>query len=211
MHKFHCPNCDQKLSAEVADAGSQTTCPSCGGVLEIPAIDSESAPPLPDPVDSGPRAPSRATMGLKSKVRQGIRDGFDGLKLRSKQAGLKARLEKLRNVDLRKAHYALGLECFESGHLEEELGEHFRELRELDRQISIKRVAEPHDADETKTAAAKRMARDAAKSAQAQALALKRRHLLTVIGEGAHAELVQVESPETEHHVSQINSINAQV
>lgn len=208
MQKFHCPHCDQELSAEVADAGSRTACPSCGEVLEIPEIGSESAPPYPGPDDDGAYAPPKA---LKWKVVKGLRDGFDGLKLRSKQAGLKARLEKLRNVDLRKAHYALGLDCFESGHLEEELGDRFQEIRELDQQIALKRTAMEHDEGETRVAAAKRLAKEAAKSAHAQTLAVKRRQLLTQIGELAHSKLHDFAAPEFVSHVSAINGIKEQI
>ena len=45
MIKFHCPNCDAKISAEPEHGGQEATCPSCEQSIEVPS-ETESETPI---------------------------------------------------------------------------------------------------------------------------------------------------------------------
>lgn len=77
--KFTCPNCDQKLSVEESEAGTEAICPSCSHPLLVPMVAARPSPPpvyesvnpfasRPSP-DSGPAMATRArTLAIWSLV-----------------------------------------------------------------------------------------------------------------------------------------------
>ena len=59
--KFACPHCDQRISADVKDAGVHGTCPTCSATFQVPNPPSPTVPvkPLPHPAASLPKATQR--------------------------------------------------------------------------------------------------------------------------------------------------------
>ncbi|MEY2411236.1 MAG: hypothetical protein QOF48_3906 [Verrucomicrobiota bacterium] len=55
---FKCPHCNQDLSVDESNAGSETQCPACNGVLVIPASSQTPAAPTAAPLN--PMATSAA-------------------------------------------------------------------------------------------------------------------------------------------------------
>lgn len=53
--KFHCPHCDQKLSAEPSAEGSEVTCPNCSTMMLVPSAVAPVV--MPPPVISMPPPP----------------------------------------------------------------------------------------------------------------------------------------------------------
>jgi hypothetical protein len=56
---FKCPHCNQDLSVDESNAGSETQCPACNGILVIPASSSAGAAP-PAVASLNPMASSAA-------------------------------------------------------------------------------------------------------------------------------------------------------
>jgi RsiW-degrading membrane proteinase PrsW (M82 family) len=198
MIKFNCPHCDQHIAAEPSDAGAATQCPSCGGEVVVPAAsneveeDSVEVPAAPTATGDADRNPEPTPRGedehsFAARLKEGAKEGWGGIKRHSKQVALKAQAEKLRNVDLRKALHELGKKCFELGIFEDVLPEQFQAIRDLDTSIAEKRVKAGVEAEETKMATLKRKGMDAAHASHAQALTVKREHLVTELGRQANA------------------------
>lgn len=228
MIEFQCPHCEVNISAESEHAGATASCPTCGGELVVPAAPSDAieAPVnetatledhLPNETSGEPSGQPEKNQGgtpersLGDRLKAGARDGWSDIKSQSKQAALRAQIEKLKNVDLRMAHHSLGEKCFESGIFDEQLGEQFEAIRELDATIAGKREAEVVEEDETKMAALKRMGIHAVKASHAQALLVKRQRLLAELGRSAfllgEGENTSVIGPERES----IKSIEARI
>ncbi len=144
-------------------------------------------------------------------MKQGAMVGWAGLKRRSKQAALKAQTEKLRNIDLRKALHTLGKKAFEQGVLETELAEHFHAIRDLDSRISEMREKAVADSEETKMETLKRVSKDTAKASQAQALTLKREHLITELGREVNAQKDLILTQELNDESSVIGDIENRI
>jgi hypothetical protein len=132
----------------------------------------------PEIAAAGPSAADRFKTGAKA--------GWASVKQNSKIAALHAQIEKLRNVDLRRAHHALGKRCYELGLLEDPLASSFAAIREIEASIAKKQEKVEAAADETRMAALKRIGKDTAKATHAQGLALKREHLITELGKQAY-------------------------
>ena len=144
-------------------------------------------------------------------IKKGALVGWAGLKRRSKQAALKVQIEKLRNIDLRKPYHALGKSAFEQGILADELTERFQAIRDLDAKIAGHREKTSADAGETKMAALIRVSKDTAKSGQAQALTVKREHLITVLGREIHACKEQMSTGDLSDEFSAIDDIENRI
>ena len=144
-------------------------------------------------------------------VKKGALVGWAGLKRRSKQAALKVQIVKLRNIDLRKPYHALGKSAFEQGILADELTERFQAIKDLDAKIAGHREKTSADADETKMAALIRVSKDTAKSGQAQALTVKREHLITVLGREIHACKEQMSTGDLSDEFSAIDDIENRI
>ena len=242
MFKFHCPHCQQKISAEEDSSGMNVQCPTCGDDFVVPSpIGEETAEPQSpqESVDttsssefqpaqishlepsSEPGTPHSFAERMKdgnkvakegAKVlKEGAMVGWAGLKRRSKQAALKAQIEKLRNIDLRKAYHALGKSAFEQGILADKLTEPFQAIHDLDARIAGNREKTSADAGETKMAALKRVSKDTAKSGQSQALTVKREHLITELGREVHARKEQMSTGDLPDGISAIAEIEHRI
>jgi transcription elongation factor Elf1 len=217
--KFHCPHCQQKISADASQSGISAQCPTCGDDFVVPQATEVIDPPEPgNDVSDEARstevpAPQQASVvsstldtrmsnsfservkdgSLAMKkgaeiVKEGSKVGWSGVKRRSKQAALRAQIQKLRQIDLRKALHALGKEAFEQGVLATELAAQFHTIRELDSKISEMREKAVAGSGESKMEALKRVSKDTAKASQAKALTLKREHLMTELGREINAQ-----------------------
>ena len=144
-------------------------------------------------------------------IKKGALVGWAGLKRRSKQAALKVQIEKLRNIDLRKPYHALGKSAFEQGILADQLTERFQAIQDLDAKIAGHREKTSADAGETKMAALIRVSKDTAKSGQAQALTVKREHLITVLGREIHACKEQMSTGDLSDEFSAIDDIENRI
>jgi hypothetical protein len=144
-------------------------------------------------------------------LKEGAMVGWAGLKLRSKQAALKAQAEKLRNIDLRKILHTLGKKAFDQGVLETELAERFQAIRELDSRISEMREKAVADTGETKMETLKRVSKDTAKASHAQALTLKREHLITELGREFNARKNLLKTQELSEESAAIDDIERRI
>lgn len=109
------------------------------------------------------------------------------VKLSSQIAVLKTRIENAKQIELRKAHYALGRKLYEARILLSMQ----EEIEELERQIAEKGERAVIEENETKGAMLKRVGKNAAKNAESELLSLKLKQSLTHLGElarGAHQE-----------------------
>ena len=52
---FNCPKCEQELAVDSSGAGTEITCPSCGGAITIPAPESVVARPGVEGSSGAPR------------------------------------------------------------------------------------------------------------------------------------------------------------
>lgn len=144
---------------------------------------------------------------LKSEAKAGWSD----IKRTSREASIHAQIEKLKHVDLRMALFALGKKCYESGMLESELKEQFQAIRELDVTIASKRETSEAEADETKMAALKRIGKDTTKASHAQALTVKRQHLVTELGRQAYARMTAECRPGLEAEIAHIEEVEGNI
>jgi len=228
--KFNCPHCDQQIAAEPAQIGVSLQCPACGGGTVVPSTGEAVARPQETPLLDAPRVgdsqygdskkpdhqpessePAESASSFADRLQTGATAGWSAVKRHSNQAALIAQIEKLRNVDLRMAHYELGKKCFESGILESELEEEFQAVRELDAKIAEKREKLETEADETRIDALKRIGKGAAKVSHAQALTLKRQHLLTHLGRSAFSRRENEDLSGLEAEIAAIEEIERNI
>jgi|GEM_PF-1882239 len=228
--KFNCPHCDQQIAAEPAQIGVSLQCPACGGGTVVPSTGEAVARPQETPLLDAPRVgdsqygdskkpdhqpessePAESASSFADRLQTGATAGWSAVKRHSNQAALIAQIEKLRNVDLRMAHYELGKKCFESEILESELEEEFQAVRELDAKIAEKREKLETEADETRIDALKRIGKDAAKVSHAQALTLKRQHLLTHLGQSAFSRRENEDLSGLEAEIAAIEEIERNI
>lgn len=145
------------------------------------------------------------------RLKTGAKEGWSDIERTSRAAAIHAQIEKLRNVDLRKALFALGKKCYESGVLQEELQEQFQQIRDLDDTIFSKQEAGETVDAETKMDALKRIGKDAANSGHAQALTVKRQHLVTELGRQAHASMTEECRPGLEAEIVAIEEVERNI
>ena len=96
-------------------------------------------------------------------------------------AGTKAKIEKLRRMDLSNAHHELGKKCYEL-RLEEKLQSERAAIAELEKRIKEKEQGDSADENETTGGKIKRMAGNAKQSVEAKGLSMKMNQLLTALG-----------------------------
>ncbi len=145
------------------------------------------------------------------RLKSGAKEGWSDIKRTSRKAAIHAQIEKLRNVDLRKVLFALGEKCYESGILQGECQEQFQQIRDLDVTIASKQETENTVDSETKMDALKRMGKDAAKTSHAQALTVKRQHLVTELGRQVHARMAEKGQPGLEAEVASIEEVEGRI
>jgi pSer/pThr/pTyr-binding forkhead associated (FHA) protein len=107
---------------------------------------------------------------------------FGEAKRNSQMAGVKARIEKLKLIDLNKVHYALGRKCFELGLHQDRFPAQYAAIIELEKRIKAKRDHVSPANEETTGAKIRRIAGEAKQAAEAEGLALKEKQLLTEFG-----------------------------
>lgn len=183
---------------------------------EIQPGQSNQPTPSPEPGASHSfadrlRDGSKAAQEGAKLVKKGAMVGWAGLKRRSKQAALRAQIEKLRNIDLRKALHSLGKKTFELGVIADGVAEQFQAICDLDARIAEMRDKAAVDTGETKMAALKRVSKDTAKASQAQALTVKREHLITELGREIHAHKVLMSMQELSDESAAIADIEHRI
>jgi hypothetical protein len=129
------------------------------------------------------------TQSLAEDVKEKAVELGRGIKRYSRRMALSAQIEKLKNIDLRKAHYDLGKVCFEQDLFKEELKNEFKAIKKLDATIAEKKVGEKATAGETLMAMGKRVTKDVAKASHARALSVKRSHLIAALGRAAYPHI----------------------
>lgn len=237
MFKFECHHCQQHISADSSQSGMSAECPACGSVFVVPEPPEESDGTIavehhsPEPAepygeDAGStiqQAAPRHSFGERVKdgseamkkgahiLKEGTKVGWSGLKRRSKQAALRAQIEKLRNIDLRKAYHSLGQIAFELEILSGELSEHFHAIQDLDTKIAGLREKGTAEEGETKMATLKRVSKNTAKAGQAQALTVKREHSITELGRAVHTHKDQINAQDLNEKIATITSIERQI
>jgi hypothetical protein len=143
--------------------------------LETGAVKSDSAAD-PDRIDSGEVSPMhKFGTNLASFAKAAAHE----VKLNSQIAVLKTRIENAKQIELRKAHYALGQKLYQSRILLSMQDE----IEGLERQITEKGERIVIEENETKGAMLKRVGKNAAKSAESELLALKLKQSLTHLGQ----------------------------
>jgi len=125
----------------------------------------------------------------------------------AKMAALKARIEKLKLVDLNKAHYALGKKCYDLGLLRDQFGPDFDSIAELERRIKVGRDGAKIAVHETGGEMLKRLAGDTKMAAEAKGRSLKLKQLLMELGK----QVAGLNSPSAElsteiHAVAEVNA-----
>lgn len=148
---------------------------------------------------------------FSDRLKREAKAGWSDIKRTSREASVHAHIEKLKHVDLRMALFALGKKCYESGMLEGELKGQFQVIRELDTTIAGKRETSEAEAAETKMAALKRMGKDTAKASHAQALTVKRQHLVTELGRQAYAKMTEECRPGLEAEIADIEKVEGNI
>jgi len=171
-------------------------------------------------VDGTPREPSlhpgerrrgEAVHSFADRLKTGAKEGWADIERTSKAAAIHTQIEKIRNVDLRMALFALGKKCYEAGILQEDLQKQFQQIRDLDATIASKQEAGETVDAETKIDSLKRMGKDAANSSHAQALTVKRQHLVTELGRQAHAIMREECRPGLEAEIAAIEEIEGSI
>lgn len=104
------------------------------------------------------------------------------LVLSARQFRLKAKIEKLKVVDLNIAHYALGKKCYEAGVISEQFGLERKAIAELEQRIKSKRDGHLRVDRETTGEKIRRIAGDSIMVIEAQLLTVKRKQLFLELG-----------------------------
>lgn len=127
--------------------------------------------------------------------------------LNSKIALFKTRLENSKQIDLRKAHYALGKKLYESRMFLSMQNE----IETLERQIKEKSERPIIEENETKGAMLKRVGKNAAMTAESELLSLKLKHALTKLGELARKTPDQDSFTGTETEVEALYTVESNI
>ena len=99
-------------------------------------------------------------------------------------AALKAKIEKLKLVDLNKAQYALGRKASELRFAPEKFGGEYEQLAAIEKAIAVKRAGVPADHNATNVALLKDAARSVKMKAEAEGLDLKLKQMFVSLGSG---------------------------
>ena len=153
------------------------------------------------------REESAPTASFGSQLAGLGKAAFGEAKRNARMAGLKAKIEKLKLVDLNKAHYGLGKKCFELGLHQDQFPAQWAAIQELEERIKVKREHSSPVEAETTGAKIKRIAGETKQSAEAEGLALKEKQLLTEFGKGIAGLDVHTPDLNTElHSVAAVHS-----
>ena len=194
-YKFSCPNCGQRIQVDSRQACIQSHCPNCKNEIIVPPP--PEATGSSEPRESLPYESSRDQEGSSGNSAESFQPRetiignlmkFGGAavhetKRKVKFASLKAKLLKLNQVDLPKAHYELGRQCYENGCFQEEFAAEYKELNDLSQAIHDKRQTITTPEHATAGERIKVGAQNAAAKASAETLALKFKKLFTQLGE----------------------------
>ena len=210
--KFHCPHCQQKISADASQSGISAQCPTCGGDFVVPeapkdmmttepykSSHEEQPPDMLTPQETALTTPTQVpgssysfgelvkdgSIAMRKSaqiVKENTKVGWLGLKRVSKQAALRAQIEKLRQIDLRKALHDLGEKAFNNGVLTDTLQTQYQAIYDLDARIAALREKSRTVLVESKMAALKQMGKETANAGHAKSLSMKREHLITGLG-----------------------------
>jgi hypothetical protein len=104
-------------------------------------------------------------------------------KRNARLVALKAKIEKLKRIDLAKAHCALGKKAHELKVLRERFDAQFDQIEKLESLIERKRSGVPEQADATRAETFKRVAGNVAMKGEAEAQTLKLRRLMVELGQ----------------------------
>jgi S1-C subfamily serine protease len=166
--------------------------------------------PPPDPplsaMDEGVALPN-LTFG--SKLASLGRAAFNETKRNAQLLALKAKIEKLKHIDLAKAHYALGKKCVELGLFRNAIKSLFDSIDSLKLRANQKRVGTTATAGATTSANLKRSAANLAMKAEAEALELKMKQLFIEVGKEV-VTLAQTRH-ELQHEIRIINQVTASI
>jgi hypothetical protein len=149
-----------------------------------PAKDPESQV-APVPENEPPPAVKNEVNNLKSissSFRHTVAKVATQIGVAARLAALKAKIEKLKRIDLNAAYYALGKKCYDLGLHREQFTQQFAAIAALEKQIEEKSKAIPVAENETTGDKMKRTGAKALAETEAAALKLKLRHRLIELG-----------------------------
>ena len=164
-----------------------------------------NAPSHPDPQDQGP-ANAVATLvqpdlsshiedeqpseRLSVKLSQFGSAVLSETKRGARLASIKAVIEKLKRVDLTKAHYELGKKAYELKVDEERFSDRYREISALEETIKTKKVGKAGDKNATMLENFRGVTINAKSVVEAEAFEIRRKQLLVRIGKEYRPSLV---------------------
>jgi hypothetical protein len=194
--------------AEALGAGAASDATADADTEDVPAETvteyNDSGEPIDHPDDRQGETPKHS---FAERLKNEAKASWSDIKRSSRKASVHAQIEKLKQVDLRTALFALGKRCYESGLMESELEEQFQAIRDLDTTIASKREISEAEADETKLAALKRLGKYTAKASHAQALTVRRHHLITKLGRQANARMTEECRPGLEAEIATVEDV----
>ena len=151
-------------------------------------------------MEEQPQQNQRTTFG--SKLASFGKAALRGTRRMAHLAGLKAKIEKLKMVDLNKAHYALGKKASELRVAPEKFGAEYDEIAATEKSIAEKRAGIPGDHGATNMELLKSAAISVKMRAEAEGLELKLKQMFVALGSGVElfSEAVGLESEMTAVH-----------
>ena len=189
---MECEECGQQIEVPEEMAGETAECPSCGAEIVIPDVSAEAnvAPAPSTPEDavspSTPEVPEPSTRGFGKSLLAATCAAASEAKRGAKITGLKAKIEKLRRVDLQRAYRELGQKAYEIRFNAETHAEAYAQIEGLEARIDQKRAGVHADKHGTLAEKARAAASTAKMKAEAEALAHKRGTKLQEVGRALH-------------------------
>ena len=157
-------------------------------------------------MEEQPQQDQRTTFG--SRLAGFGKAAFRGTRRMAHLAALKAKIEKLKLVDLHKAQYALGRKAYELRIADEKLGGEYEEIAAIEKSIGVKRAGLPGDHSATNMQLVKSAAVSVKMRAEAEGLELKLKQMFVALGSGV--ELFS-EAAGLESEITGVRSVNSQV
>ena len=157
-------------------------------------------------MEEQPQQNQRTTFG--SKLAGFGKAAFRETRRMAHLAALKAKIEKLKMVDLNKAHYVLGKKASELRVAPEKFGAEYDEIAAIEKSVAEKRVGIPGDHKATNMELLKGAAISMKRGAEAEGLDLKLKQMFVALGSSVElsGEVAGLESEMTAVH-----SIHSQV
>ena len=183
----------------------------------------ENAPSQPGPQDQGPAdaAPSliqpdsvlpldgeQPGEGLSAKFSQLGSAVLSETRRSARLASIKAIIEKLKRVDLTKAHYALGKKAYELQIDQDRFSEQYREISALEEAIRIKRAGNAADESATMLENFRGATINAKSAVKAEAFEIKRKQWLIRVGKEYRPSSVPIA---IENEFAVVGSVEAQI